>query len=145
MTFEEFYADVSNRMLTALTTVRTSLIAAGLSTSRITGPAEMNMDDLRYRLTANSGQGGNFRSIDMHIELTDGIHLPLESGQAGEAVITLFAQTQAGNDVPSNYTRGVLVTYSTPEGRDALQVKMAELEAELPAAIAQIKSHLRLN
>lgn len=145
MIYEEFMTnEFGPRCIAALTSIRTQLIAAGVSESRITPVAnfEQDTEDMRFAISASTGQGGNTRTITAYIELTDATRF----GQPGlgKAFITLFAQTNQGAQLAHTYTPGNFEFYTDAAGIDALRAKLTQLESAIPRLITSARQFLRV-
>lgn len=147
MTYEEFVAEFSTRVVAVLTTIRSQLIDAGVAANRpvtITPVNEFEQDtvDLRYQVVASTGNGGGLRTITAYIELSDASRFgePME----GRGYITLFAQTDQGQSVAHTYTPGAYEFYTLDGGITALREKLTQLESAIPQLVNAARQYLRV-
>lgn len=141
MTYEEFIAEFTTRVMAVLTSIRTQLVAAGVAANRVT-IGEQDTVDLRFQIVASTGNGGNLRSITAYIELTDASRFgePMN----GKGYITLFAQTNQGGQVAHSYSPGNFEFYTVTDGIELLRGKLTQLEASIPQLVSSARQYLRV-
>lgn len=96
MTYDEFVATMQVRALDALNTMRTALIAAGVSAGNVT-VEEVDSTNLRFRITARRGP----RTLVAYFELTP---VGIIDGEMS-VVITLYVEGN-GTEITHSYTVG---------------------------------------
>jgi len=134
MTYDEFVAQFISRVSARLNGMKTALVSAGITASRVT-VEEVDSNDLRYKITATRGS----RTLICYIELTDNLHLG--GTIPGQAIITVWLEGN-GVQITGAYSAGVPQPYTEEAGIDVLMGKLTQVEIAFPELVAKARTFL---
>lgn len=124
------------RCLAFLNSIRTTLIATGVASNRIT-ISEPNTIDLQFMLVATRGA----RTATIIIELTDNVRLG--GLPEGKAVLTLRI-LDGITEISTTYTRGNAVRYVDIDGLDELLIKLTNIESKQTEVLTKTRTAVGL-
>ncbi len=120
MTYQEFVStQFIPRVTTALQTLRSNLVSAGVAAGNVTVEEVNPEGDLRWRITAQRGN----RTVICYIELTAAAVIDNQMALQ----LTLWCEGN-GSQITTSYAVGPPRRYDDPAAIDALVAKLAEIE-----------------